>query len=154
MLSHSLDLPIITRPSIDDPNEASMLQDHVFNVSILVAEDNLTNQIIAKKFLAKMGVDVKIVNNGQAAVDAFKAMPFDLIFMDCQMPVMDGYEATSIIRKIEKEKNLRPMPIVALTANASSDDRILCELSGMSDVVTKPFNKADLSECLLKWLPD
>jgi signal transduction histidine kinase/CheY-like chemotaxis protein len=154
MLSHTLDLPIITQHSIDDANETAMWQEHVFNVSILVAEDNLTNQIIAKKLLAKMGVDVKVVNNGQEAVEAFKSMAFELIFMDCQMPVMDGYEATSAIREIEKEKNLRPMPIVALTANASSDDRILCEQSGMSDIVTKPFKKTDLSECFLKWLPN
>ena len=154
MLSHTLDCAIITQHSIEDSKEASLWQDYVFNSSILVAEDNLTNQIIAKKFLAKMGVEVKVVNNGQEAVDAVKSMSFDLIFMDCRMPIMDGYEATSAIRVIEKENNKIAIPIIALTANATSDDRILCEQVGMNDVVTKPFKKSDLSDCLLKWLPE
>ena len=154
MLSHTLDLPIITQHSIDDSKEASLWQDHVFNISVLVAEDNVTNQIIAKTFLAKMGVDVKVVNNGQEAVDAFKSMPFELIFMDCRMPIMDGYKATKTIREIEQERDLTPIPIIALTANAFSDDRVLCEEAGMNEVVTKPFKKTDLSDCLLKWLPN
>ncbi|MFT5450785.1 MAG: signal transduction histidine kinase/CheY-like chemotaxis protein [Enterobacterales bacterium] len=154
LLSHTLDSPIITQHSIDDTQEASIFQEHVFNSSVLVVEDNLTNQIIAKKFLAIMGVDVIVVNNGQEAVDAFKARSFDLIFMDCRMPIMDGYEATKVIRILEKDNNKTAMPIIALTANATSEDRILCEQSGMNDVVTKPFKKIDLSNCLLKWLPE
>jgi CheY-like chemotaxis protein len=73
--------------------------------------------------------------------------------MDCRMPKMDGYEATKAIRTLEQESNKTPVPIIALTANASSDDRLLCEQAGMNDMVTKPFKRTDLPDCLQQWLP-
>lgn len=111
------------------------------------------NQIIAKKLLTKMGLDVDVANDGQEAIDTFKSQCYDLISMGFRLPVLDGYKATQAIRKIEKERNKTAITISALTVNYSSDDRILCEKSGMNDVVTKPFRPADLSECLKQWLP-
>ena len=152
MLNHTLESPIITQHSIDDAKQVSLSQEPMFDISVLVAEDNFTNQIVAKKMLMKMGVKVKLVNNGKEAVDAYKSQSFDLIFMDCRMPVMDGYEATTAIRQLENDNNKTAIPIIALTANASSDDRLLCEQSGMNEVVTKPYIKSEISECLIKWL--
>ncbi|MFT6734291.1 MAG: signal transduction histidine kinase/DNA-binding response OmpR family regulator, partial [Polaribacter sp.] len=153
MLTHTTGNPLVTHHTIKDAKYTNANKPQSFSGSILIVEDNLTNQIIAKKVLVKMGLTVDIANNGKKAVKAYNANNYDLIFMDCQMPVMDGYEATATIRKIEQEKNLTPMPIIALTANTSTNDRILCEESGMNAVVTKPFKAADLSEVLTVWLP-
>ncbi|MCP3675151.1 MAG: response regulator [Gammaproteobacteria bacterium] len=152
MLTHITGSPIITHHSIEDAKQASVIIPTDISGSILVVEDNLTNQIIVKKFLMSMGTTVEIANNGQEAIDAFTTNQYDLIFMDCRMPVMDGYKATKSIRKIERENNLTPIPIIALTANVSADDRILCESAGMNYVMTKPFNRVDLSNVLIKWL--
>ncbi len=93
-----------------------------------------------------------MVADGQQAVDAYNSKPYDLIFMDCRMPVMDGYEATRAIRKLEQESDKKAMPIIALTANATNDDKILCQQAGMDDVVTKPYKRDELSSCLEQWL--
>jgi PAS domain S-box-containing protein len=119
---------------------------------ILLVEDTLPNQRIARKFLEDMGIHVDVANNGKEAVAAYKDNDYDMIFMDCRMPVMDGYHATELIRGLEKGKGKTPIPIVALTANASQSDRVLCEESGMNGVVTKPYKRADLSHCVQHWL--
>ncbi|MFT5451386.1 MAG: two-component system sensor histidine kinase/response regulator [Enterobacterales bacterium] len=153
ILTHTTHNPIVTHHTIKDDKSNLANKPQSFSGTILIVEDNLTNQIIAKKFLLSMGLTVDIASHGQEAVEAYNNNNYDLIFMDCRMPVMDGYEATEAIRMIEQEKNLSPIPIIALTANASTDDRILCEKAGMVEVVTKPFKRADLSEVLIKWLP-
>ena len=100
-----------------------------------------------------MGIPVDVANNGEEAVAAFKHNGYDMVFMDCRMPVMDGYEATRLIRKQELEnKHRNPVPIIALTANASKADRQLCAQCGMNDVLTKPYKRAELSECVQQWL--
>ena len=122
-------------------------------VRILLVEDTLPNQRIARKFLQEMGISVDVANNGEEAVAAFKHNGYDLVFMDCRMPVMDGYEATRLIRKQELDnKHKHPVPIIALTANASKADRQLCEQCGMNDVLTKPYKRAELSACVQRWL--
>ncbi|MFT5210796.1 MAG: CheY-like chemotaxis protein [Flavobacterium sp.] len=143
---------IVTHHTIEDAKSNIANEPQNINGSILIVEDNITNQIIAKKLMVSMGLTVDIVNNGQEGVEAYNSKNYDLIFMDCRMPVMDGYEATEAIRDIKQEKGLTPTPIIALTANVSSDDRILCEESGMNAVVTKPFKRADLSKALIGWL--
>ncbi len=153
ILHHSTSSPVITQHSVNDAIQAESAVIDCFRASILLVEDVLPNQIIAKKFLSGMGLDVDVASNGKEAVNAYANKNYDLIFMDCRMPDMDGYEATREIRTIEKEINKAPMPIIALTANATSDDRKLCEQAGMNDVVTKPFKRLDLSCCLQKWLP-
>ena len=100
--------------------------------------------------LKKIGHTIEIANNGKEAVDKFMASKFDLILMDGQMPVMDGFEATRIIRiqeKIEKKHRI----IVATTANAISGDKDICIDAGMDDYMSKPISKADIEKSLLKW---
>jgi signal transduction histidine kinase/DNA-binding response OmpR family regulator len=153
MLTHTTGNSIVTHHTVDDAKSSIANQSQCFSGLILIVEDNLTNQIIAKKFLVGMGLTVDIADNGQEAIEAYNSKRYDLIFMDCQMPVMDGYKATRSIRKIEQKNNLTQVPIIALTANASSDDRILCKAAAMDGIVTKPFKRTDLSKVLTKWLP-
>ncbi|MCP4432650.1 MAG: response regulator [Gammaproteobacteria bacterium] len=153
MLDHTSDQSIITQHSIEEARQSNEDEIQTFKASVLLVEDIAPNQLVAKKFLSKLGVEVDVASDGQEAVDAFHSNIYDLIFMDCRMPVMDGYEATRKIRKLEKEGDKMPIPIIALTANASSDDRVLCKQVGMNDVVTKPYRRDDITNCLLQWLP-
>ncbi len=121
-----------------------------YDARILLVEDIRANQLIASKMLQNMGVNVDLAVDGQQAIEQFKMEQYDLIFMDCRMPVVDGYQATVEIRK--REKNDSRIPIIALTANASEEDRQLCSQSGMDDVITKPFRKVDIQSCLQQWL--
>ena len=125
---------------------------HRFNVHILVAEDNLTNQIVAQGMLEQLGCEVDLVDTGQGAVDAAGRNSYGLIFMDCQMPVMDGYQATEEIRKQELQAGTRHTPIIALTAHAMKGDRDRCLSSGMDDYLSKPFKEKDLITILNQWL--
>ena len=153
MLDHVSGNPIITQHSIEEALQSSKDEPVVFDARVLLVEDILPNQLVAKKFLGQMGVSVDVASDGQQAIDAFRANHYDLVFMDCRMPLMDGFEATEVIRELEKQRGKAAVPIIALTANASDDDRILCEQAGMNDVVTKPYKRADLSNCLQLWLP-
>jgi CheY-like chemotaxis protein/HPt (histidine-containing phosphotransfer) domain-containing protein len=126
-----------------------------FNATILVAEDYLANQILVTRFLKNVGCRVKMVNNGAEVIDALKQQDYDLIFMDCQMPVMDGYQAATEIRRFENEaKDSKRVPIIALTAHALAGDKAKCLDAGMDEWVTKPFTRKDLNEVLQKWLPE
>jgi len=126
-----------------------------FTASILVAEDYLANQILVTRFLEGFGCHVKMVNNGQEAIVAFQQQDYDLIFMDCQMPIMDGYQAATDIRRLESEANTaKHIPIIALTAHALAGDKAKCLSAGMDEWVTKPFTRKDLNEVLQKWLPE
>jgi len=121
---------------------------------ILMVEDNRVNLEIVSEMLAGFGCKVTAARNGKEAIEAALAQAFDLIFMDCQMPEMDGYEATRRISALKAEGKIAPVPIVALTANALKDDRERCLASGMDDYLSKPIRKASLEESLLKWLRD
>jgi PAS domain S-box-containing protein len=122
--------------------------------SILLAEDNPVNQVVAEGMLESFGCKVTVVQNGLEAVQFFGSNNYDLILMDCQMPDMDGYEATKVIRGLEHDKNTgsRHTPIIALTANAMSDDRSSCLSAGMDDYLSKPFMADQLRQLLNKWL--
>jgi Amt family ammonium transporter len=114
-------------------------------VHILLAEDNHVNQIVAAEILEQAGLTCDIVNNGAQAVEAVKMCRYDLVLMDCQMPEMDGFEATRRIRALEAagqigRRDLDPLPIIALTANAVKGDRERCLEAGMLDHVAKPIN--------------
>jgi len=123
--------------------------------NILVAEDVSTNQKIAKEMIQMLGHDVNIASNGSEAVDLFLKNNYDLIFMDCQMPVLDGYDATTKIRKIEDENNLNRIPIVALTAGFNNQDREKCITVGMDDYLTKPFSVSDIDRAITQHInPD
>lgn len=153
MLDHNSAQAILTRHSVQKATQVEGQEAQSFAASILLVDDVLLNLMIARKFLTNMGLEVEVARNGQEAVDSVAKNSYDLIFMDCRMPVMDGYDATRAIRVLELDNNKKPTPIVALTANATEDDRLLCKQVGMNDVLTKPFKKADLSDCLQQWLP-
>jgi CheY-like chemotaxis protein len=114
---------------------------------ILVAEDNPVNQLLISKILKKWACDVQLVSNGQEAFEAIQQHQYDVVLMDCQMPVLDGYEATRAIREWERDRNTQ-IPIIALTANAMAGDQERCLAAGMTDFTTKPIVQDDLY-CLL-----
>jgi CheY-like chemotaxis protein len=120
-------------------------------VRILIAEDNVINQTIAVKMLEKMGFRADAVANGKEVITALNSIPYDLVLMDCQMPEMDGYEATAEIRK-SAMVSVSKIPVVAMTANAMTDDAKKCLDAGMSDYVSKPISRQDLEKVILKWL--
>ncbi len=128
---------------------------------ILVAEDNMVNQELVKEMLTNLGCTLEVVDNGRKAFETISdcpldnlQQPYDLILMDCQMPEMDGFEATEKLRQWESEqKVLERIPIIALTANAMEGDRDKCIAAGMDDYMTKPFNLEQLGALLHRWLP-
>ena len=110
-------------------------------LSILLVEDNELNQKLMKITLKKYNYEVAVANNGAEGVELFKNQKFDLILMDLMMPVMDGFEATNEIRKIEAENKERPYtPIIAFTANTLNNDHDKCVKGGMDDILEKPFH--------------
>jgi two-component system, sensor histidine kinase len=133
---------------------AKTFQNCRFSATILVAEDCLANQILVKRFLESFGCTVHIVNNGLEAVQAIEQQTFDLVLMDCQMPVQDGYQATKAIRQRESITGSIRLPIIALTAHALAGDRTKCLNAGMDEWMTKPFTRQQLNATLQKWLPE
>ena len=125
---------------------------------ILLVEDNPVNQAVASATLAQFHCEVEIANQGQEALDMLERGPYDLVFMDCQMPVMDGFQTTELIRAREQQaaansgQPLQRTPIVALTAHAISGDRDRCLQVGMDDYLSKPFAREDLIAVLDRWL--
>lgn len=119
-------------------------RDQAQRIKILVAEDVKTNQRIAIEMLQLLGCDVDIAENGQAAIDAFASKNYSLIFMDCQMPVLDGYQATKRIRDLEKERQSDEIPIIALTAGSGDRDQQMCMEAGMNGYMNKPFSLSDI----------
>jgi two-component system, sensor histidine kinase and response regulator len=125
----------------------------VIHAHVLMAEDNSVNQIVARNMFKLIGCTYDIVNNGQDALDAVRRGGYDMVLMDCQMPVMDGYEATRAIRAWEAERPNSPhIPIVALTANALVGDADLCLASGMDDHLAKPYSRNQLTATMTRWL--
>jgi CheY-like chemotaxis protein len=121
-----------------------------FNISVLLVEDYPVNQELTKEMLEMLGCHVEIAENGKEALEILKDKKFDLIFMDIQMPEMDGYDATRQIRKMDP--SIRGVPIVALTANALQGDREKCLSAGMDEYISKPFRLSDLEAVLSKLL--
>jgi len=117
---------------------------------ILLVEDNDINQLVAQDLLEAVGLTVDVADDGQVSLDMIQRASYDLVFMDMQMPVMDGLAATREIRKISR---LSGMPIIAMTANAMEQDRLRCIEAGMDDVLVKPFDPDLLWTKLLRWLP-
>ena len=119
---------------------------------ILVVEDNQVNQKVVLKMLKKQGYRADCAANGKEAVSAMEFIAYDLIFMDCQMPEMDGYEATGAIRRMKGKRG--GVVIIAMTANAMKGDREKCMAAGMDDYISKPLNQIELAELLSKWAID
>lgn len=119
---------------------------------VLLAEDNAFNQKVAVAMFKKLGITADIANNGAEVLDKISRTHYAMIFMDCEMPVMDGYEATAKIRTDENDNNKR-IPIVAMTAHSSPEDREHCLNAGMDDYVSKPFKIDELQTVLARWKP-
>ncbi|MHB1948157.1 MAG: response regulator [Gammaproteobacteria bacterium] len=120
------------------------------DITILLAEDNATNQLVALKILKKLGYSADAVKNGREVLDAIKKKHYDLILMDCQMPELDGYSATEEIRKMEQTTD-EHIFIIAMTAHALKGDRQKCQNSGMDDYIAKPIEISELASLLQRW---
>lgn len=141
-----LPLPPTTPPAVAEPAAEHETHD-LSDLNILLVEDNQVNQMVAIKLLRKFGIkDVVVANDGQIALDKAQERSFDLILMDCQMPVMDGYEATTVLRARGFEN-----PVIAMTANAMKGDRERCLACGMNDYISKPVVLVQLREVLTRW---
>jgi len=135
-------LPIVTE------HELLVMRAREKRVRVLLAEDNLVNQKVGLKLLERIGCTVEVVANGSEAVRAWESSGFDVIFMDCQMPEMDGYEATRHIRS--RESASHRTPIVALTAHAMQGAEDECRAAGMDDYLTKPIDSELLKACIAR----
>lgn len=124
------------------------------NARILLVEDNIVNQEMATEMLKLLGIEPSLATNGLEAVEVFKFGEFDLVLMDCQMPILDGYDATRQIREFENSSGIKPTPVIALTANAMQGDREICEAAGMDDHIAKPVKLSSIENMLRHWLPD
>ena len=147
---------------IDETLKQNAITNNRKSIEILLAEDNPVNQLLAKKLLGKMGYQVDVADNGKIAVDKYTNLLesndriYDIIFMDMQMPEMDGIQATKIIREKEKklaaENNNLHIPIIAMTANVLKEHRNMCFEAGMDDFVTKPIGKEIVNNIIQKWI--
>ena len=133
-------LPAIQRETSAHADKVSIasIADRTTPLRILVVDDNEINQVVACKFLQKLGCQVEVARNGREAVDSIARATYDAVLMDCEMPEMNGYEATQEIRR-QEHTTTRHLPIIALTGHASSEDEQKCRQAGMDDVVTKPM---------------
>jgi CheY-like chemotaxis protein len=137
------------KPKLEGNSEGSPSAEAI---RILVAEDVETNQKIAREMLQLLDFEVDIAADGLEAIDKFKSGSYTLIFMDCQMPNMDGFQATTMIREFEKSVNATRTPILALTAGISERDREKCSEVGMDGYLTKPFSISELSQAISRFV--
>ncbi|MGE5314490.1 MAG: PAS domain S-box protein [Acidobacteriota bacterium] len=143
--------PVPKAAPAPEPESVETDRSEFSHIRILVAEDNIVNQKVAKRMLEKLGCSADVVADGLEAVQAVANAPYDIVLMDCQMPEMDGFEATRQIRA--RETQGRHMTIVAMTANALQGDKERCLESGMDDYISKPVRHTDLLEMIRRWMP-
>jgi PAS domain S-box-containing protein len=141
----------ISDAASSEPDKAAAKREN--RGKLLLAEDNAVNQQVALAILKIEGYQVTVAKSGVEALDAYSKSAFDLILMDCHMPEMDGFEATRNIREIQKQSNLKRIPIIALTANAMQQDRDECLNAGMDDHLSKPYTRLQMRAMLDRWLP-
>ncbi|WP_184622074.1 ATP-binding protein [Xanthomonas sp. 3058] len=143
--------PMLASAMIPEPPPAPPTNSR--EARILLVEDNPVNLLVAQKLLAVLGFEADTATDGEAALSSMESTRYDMVFMDCQMPVLDGYAATRRWRAMETESGGRPIPIVAMTANAMAGDRERCLAAGMDDYLSKPVAREQLDACLQRWLP-
>ena len=148
-------IELVTRHTLAEAHAARPVapttESKIQHVRVLVAEDNVVNQRVAMRMLEKHGCRVDVAANGKEAVEMLETLPYDLIFMDCQMPEMDGFEATREIRRRE-EASGRHIPIIAMTANAMQGDQERCLEAGMDDYISKPVKPPIFQSVLGRWI--
>jgi CheY-like chemotaxis protein len=118
-------------------------------LDILLVEDNQVNQLVASGILKKLGHRVGHAENGKRALEALQSQHYDLVLMDCQMPIMDGYQAT---RALRGDPQWQSLPIIAVTGNVMEGDRQACLDAGMDDYITKPYNRDQLEAVIARWI--
>jgi signal transduction histidine kinase/ActR/RegA family two-component response regulator len=150
VFSFSLPLSVASENTAGDEKANSNEEYRYVPLEILLAEDNKMNQLIARKTFSKIGYNIDIADNGKVAIEMQAAKKYDIIFMDIQMPEMDGLEAAAFI--IKKDGESAP-PIIAMTANVLSEDEIKCKQAGMKDFISKPFTIERLENVIHKWGP-
>jgi CheY-like chemotaxis protein len=138
-------IPMITRYGLEEAKKR--------RIRILVAEDNVVNQKVALRILEKLGYRADAVADGKEALAALETLPYDLVLMDVQMPEMDGFEATGVIRDPRSKVRRHDIPVIAMTAHAMRGDREKCLEAGMDDYISKPVTALALNEILEKHLP-
>jgi CheY-like chemotaxis protein len=136
------------RPPEPPANIPATKEEHSACLDILLVEDNALNQRLASVILTKRGHRVDIAENGQRALECLRDKNYDLVLMDCQMPVMDGYEATRCVRANKPAVRNPHIPVIAMTANARPSDRDICLEVGMNDFVAKPINQTQMFEAI------
>ena len=148
--------PLITRHTLAEARASQApsapRQSGTTRAYVLIVEDNLLNQKLALRMLEKLGYRADLADNGRDAVRMIEKGGYDLVFMDCQMPEMDGYEASAIIRQREKESG-QHLPIIAMTAHTMTGDRDKCMEAGMDDYISKPIRKEQIVQVISKWVP-
>lgn len=130
----------------------SLDNDTAYKPLVLIADDDPTQQLIVQAILKKAGYRVLAAANGKAVLDLFADEQPDVVLMDCRMPGLDGYQATLAIRHLESQGSKQAVPIIAVTGNASVDDKEKCTSAGMNDFLGKPFTVNQLQTILSKWL--
>jgi PAS domain S-box-containing protein len=134
-----------------EPDALPTAEDWTSQPLVLVAEDSPVNQIVAARTLERLGCRADVVDDGEAALAALALRHYDAVLMDCQMPRIDGYAATSELRR--REHGSRHTPVIAMTAHAMAGDRELCIASGMDDYIAKPMRRGELADALHRWIP-
>ncbi|MFV3405037.1 MULTISPECIES: hybrid sensor histidine kinase/response regulator [Pseudomonas] len=147
-LYQTLRRTLLGEPNAPLPHEIPLGQER--RARILLVEDNPVNQLVAKGMLSKLGCQVEVAAQGAEALDCLEQAAFDLVLMDCNMPVMDGYEAS---RRIRQSGRWPELPIIALTANAMPEERERCRAAGMDDYLAKPFRREELLALIDHWVP-
>jgi signal transduction histidine kinase/CheY-like chemotaxis protein len=142
---------LVTRYTVGQARSAPISQAGSLHARVLLAEDNEVNQKLGRIMLGRMGASVAVAANGREAIEMIARESFDLVFMDCQMPEMDGYETTAAIRLRERRDNAQRLPIIAMTANALTGDRERCLSAGMDDYISKPVREEHIRSMLCKW---
>lgn len=143
---------LIAEPAMVTTIEETVVNTGSQQLNVLVAEDNEVNQMVASMMLEQLGFNVTIAENGQAAVERYQQASFDIVLMDFHMPIMDGLDATRMIRELETSQPNQPrVPIIAVTANVEKTIISKCEKAGMDDYMSKPFSETQLHEMIQKW---
>jgi CheY-like chemotaxis protein len=144
------DLPLPAADEVKGSQEIVLPWPETYHPNVMVVEDNRVSQIVAAKLLQSMGCDVVVAPNGQTAIERAQSARFDVVFMDCDLPDIDGWEAARIIRAAEPAESRTP--IVALTASALEEDIERCRKAGMDDHVSKPIRRSELKRALARWV--